>query len=157
MDGKLPLGVVAYSVKKYGMEMVYILVPLMAWLIAGCLKFIINSIKAGKWAWDLIGYGGMPSNHSAIVSSTAALIVFREGVEHPAFGVAVTLAFIVILDANSLRRQIGKQAKAINLLNKNFSNADGALLRERMGHNKYEIFAGIITGVLVAFIFNIYY
>ena len=27
---------------------------------------------------------------------------------HPAFGVAVALAFIVILDANSLRRQIGR-------------------------------------------------
>jgi len=61
-------------------------------------------------------YGGLPSNHSALVSSTAALIALKRGVEHPAFGVAITLAFIVTLDASSLRRQVGKHATAINKL-----------------------------------------
>lgn len=79
--------------------------PFAAWLTAGGLKFIVNSVRAGKPAFGLIGYGGLPSNHSAIVSSMAALIAFREGVSSAAFGVALTLAFIVILDASSLRKQ----------------------------------------------------
>lgn len=127
----------------------YLITPFLAWLIAGCLKFLINSVKAKKLAFGLIGYGGLPSNHSAIVSSMVALIAFRNGINTPAFGVALTLAFIVILDANSLRRAVGKQAAAINQLAKNTAEID--LLRERMGHTKLEIFAGILVGVLTAF------
>lgn len=126
----------------------YALTPFFAWLVAGGLKFAVNSLRAGKLAFGLIGYGGLPSNHSAIVSSMTALIALREGMDHPAFGVALTLAFIVILDAASLRRQVGKQAQAINRL----ARGDDAhpLLRERMGHSRLEIGAGIAVGIAVA-------
>lgn len=125
---------------------IYFITPFAAWLVAGCLKFAINSLRAGRPAFGLIGYGGLPSNHSAIVSSTAALIALREGLTHPAFGVAVTLAFIVMLDANSLRRQIGRHAEAINRLRPDAEKP----LRERMGHTRVEIAAGILTGCAVA-------
>ncbi|ABR84971.1 MULTISPECIES: divergent PAP2 family protein [Pseudomonas aeruginosa group] len=127
----------------------YLITPFLAWLVAGSCKFVINSLKAGKPAFGLIGYGGLPSNHSAIVGSMAALIALREGIGHPAFGVAVTLAFIVVLDANSLRRQIGLQARAINELRD--SREKGAL-RERMGHSRTEILAGLLVGSLVAWL-----
>jgi acid phosphatase family membrane protein YuiD len=130
------------------MDLSYALTPFLAWLVAGVLKFIINSIKAGQLAFGLIGYGGMPSNHSAIVSSVAALVAFKEGVDHPAFGVALALAFVVMLDANSLRRQVGKHAEAINRLNVN--TPDSLPLRERMGHTRWEIGAGIAVGIAVA-------
>lgn len=130
------------------MDASYALTPLLAWLVAGVTKFILNSIKARQWAFGLIGYGGLPSNHSAIVSSMAALIALKEGIGHPAFGVAITLAFIVMLDANSLRRQVGKHAEAINKLAAN--TPDQPLLRERMGHTRLEIAAGIAVGIAVA-------
>jgi len=132
------------------MDLSYLFTPFIAWLFAGCLKFLINSLKAKKLAFGLIGYGGLPSNHSAIVSSMAALIALKEGVQHPAFGVALTLAFIVMLDASSLRRQIGKQAAVINKLGVAI-NVEQPALRERMGHSLVEILAGIITGVCVAY------
>ena len=130
------------------MDLSYALTPFLAWLVAGVLKFIINSLKAGQLAFGLIGYGGLPSNHSAIVSSVAALVAFKEGVDHPAFGVALALAFVVMLDANSLRRQVGKHAEAINRLNVN--TPDSLPLRERMGHTRWEIGAGIAVGIAVA-------
>jgi acid phosphatase family membrane protein YuiD len=136
------------------MDLSYLLTPFVAWLIAGCLKFLINSIRAKKLAFGLIGYGGLPSNHSAIVSSMATLIAFKEGIGHPAFGVAITLAFIVMLDASSLRRQVGKHASAINKLVLN-QITDHITLRERMGHTLIEILAGVLTGILVASIMNI--
>lgn len=129
-------------------DLSYLLTPLLAWLITGITKFLINSIKANRLAFDLIGYGGMPSNHSAIVSSMAALIGFKEGISHPAFGAALTLAFVVILDANSLRRQVGKHATEINQLNVN--NTNFIRLRERVGHTRLEIIAGISVGIVVA-------
>lgn len=130
----------------------YLITPFLAWLVAGCLKFLINSIKAKQLAFGLIGYGGMPSNHSAIVSSMVALIGFKEGVGVPAFGVALTLAFIVMLDANSLRRAVGKHAVAINQLTK--ENLNYEPLRERMGHTKAEILAGVAVGCLVAWLMH---
>jgi acid phosphatase family membrane protein YuiD len=105
-----------------------------------------------RLAFDLIGYGGFPSNHSAIVSSMAALIAFRDGINTPAFGVAIALAFIVILDASSLRRQVGKHAAEINQLNHVSGRTSATLLRERMGHTRLEIFTGILVGVAVGFV-----
>ena len=130
------------------MDFSYLLTPFVAWLFAGILKFVINSIRAKKLAFGLIGYGGLPSNHSAIVSSMAALIAFKEGIGNPAFGVALTLAFIVILDASSLRKQVGIQAAAINRLNHNSTTE--LPLRERMGHTVTEVIAGIVVGIAIA-------
>ncbi len=132
------------------MDYSYLITPFLAWLICGLTKFLVNSIKSKRLAFDLIGYGGMPSNHSSIVSSMVSLIAFKEGIDSSAFGVSLTLAFIVILDANSLRQQIGKHAKAINEINSN----GNIKLRERIGHTKLEILAGIsigmITGLFIA-------
>jgi len=130
------------------MDFSYAATPFLAWLVAGGMKFLINSIKAGQPAFGLIGYGGLPSNHSAIVTSMAALIAFRDGIGNPAFGVAITLAFIVMLDAGSLRRQVGKHAAAINRLAP--STQAQQPLRERMGHTRTEIAAGILVGIGVA-------
>lgn len=130
------------------MDFSYLLTPFLAWLTAGVLKFIINSFKEKQLAFSLIGYGGLPSNHSAIVSSMAALIAIKEGIGHAAFGVAITVAFIVILDANSLRLQVGRHAVTINKLAAGAS--DHQALRERMGHTRLEIAAGIGVGIVVA-------
>jgi len=127
---------------------IYLITPFFTWLVCGITKFLVNCLKEKRLAFDLIGYGGMPSNHSAIVSSMASLIAFKEGIDTPAFGIALTLAFIVILDASSLRKQIGKHAQVINQL----ENYRGEELRERIGHSKVEIFAGIILGIITGFI-----
>jgi acid phosphatase family membrane protein YuiD len=128
----------------------YAIVPFAAWVVAGSLKFAINTIRAKKLAFGQIGYGGLPSNHSSIVSSTAALIAIRQGFDSAAFCVALALAFIVILDANSLRRQVGHHAESINSLN--VSRGIDSRLRERMGHTRLEIAAGILVGIGVAFL-----
>jgi acid phosphatase family membrane protein YuiD len=129
------------------MDIAYLVTPLITWITVGPIKFLINSAKARKWAFNLVGNGGFPSNHSAVVSSMATLIALREGIGHPAFGVAVTLCFIVIIDANSLRQHVGKQAAAINRLAKDDSNHHW--LRERMGHTLVEIGGGLCTGIAI--------
>jgi len=131
-------------------EFSYALTPFLAWFITGIVKFLINSLKKRHFAFDLIGYGGLPSNHAAIVSSIASLIALKEGVNTPEFGVAIAFAFIVILDASSLRKQVGNHAEVINQLN-SLTKISPLLLRERMGHNVFEITAGVITGLAVAY------
>ena len=129
------------------MDLAYLLTPLITWVTVGPIKFLINSVRARKWAFNLVGNGGFPSNHSAVVSSMATLIALREGLHSPAFGVAVTLCFIVIIDANSLRQHVGKQAAAINRLAKDDSGHKW--LRERMGHTLIEIGGGLCTGIIM--------
>ncbi len=132
------------------MDLSYAVTPLLTWMVVGPIKFLINSARQRRWAFNLVGNGGFPSNHSAVVTSMATLIALREGTGHPAFGVAVTLAFIVMIDANSLRQHVGRQAGAINRL------ADGStghtVLRERMGHTLVEIGGGICTGVAMGYL-----
>ena len=129
------------------LDLAYLVTPLITWVTVGPIKFLINSIKARQWAFNLVGNGGFPSNHSAVVSSMATLIALREGIGHPAFGVAVTLCFIVIIDANSLRQHVGRQAAAINRLAE--GKAGHRTLRERMGHTVVEIIGGLCTGVII--------
>ena len=132
------------------MDISYLAAPVLTWMVVGPIKFLITSARQRRLAFDLVGNGGFPSNHSAVVSCMATLIAVREGIDHPAFGVAVTLAFIVMVDANSLRQHVGRHAEAINRL-----AAGGARpLRERMGHTLVEIGGGICTGIAVGFGIN---
>ena len=129
------------------MDVSYLVTPVLTWLVVGPIKFLINSARQGRWAFNLVGNGGFPSNHSATVTSMATLIALREGIGHPAFGVAVTLCFIVMIDANSLRQHVGRQAAAINRLAT--GTAGHTTLRARMGPTLVEIGGGIVTGILM--------
>jgi acid phosphatase family membrane protein YuiD len=132
------------------MEIIYLVTPVLTWMVVGPIKFLISSVRYRRWAFDLVGNGGFPSNHSAVVSSMATLIALREGMGHPAFGVAVTLAFIVMIDANSLRQHVGRHAVTLNRLNE--GKEDYVILRERMGHTRFEIAGGILTGIGMGFL-----
>lgn len=129
------------------MNIAYLATPFAAWLAAGCTKFAVNCLREKRLAFDLIGYGGLPSNHSAIVASICAHVAAREGLASPALGVAVSFAFIVLLDATSLRKQVGRQAAAINSLAQN--DASQPRLRERMGHSTLEVACGLALGAAV--------
>ena len=138
------------------MDFTYFVTPVLTWLVVGPIKFLITSVRQRRLAFDLVGNGGFPSNHSAVVTSMATLIALREGINDPAFGVAATLAFVIMIDANSLRQHVGRQAAAINRLTGAVPAATAAAagskpLRERMGHTLVEIGGGIGTGIAVAF------
>ena len=125
--------------------MIYILMPFIAWCVAGCVKFAINYIRFGKKAKSLIGYGGFPSTHTTIMSSVVFLAGFKEGFATPLFSLGLGALLILVIDAHGLRRKVGEQARLINELQKQ------KVLRERMGHSWGEIFAGAVLGVILAY------
>ncbi len=135
------------------MDLSYLLTPFITWFVTGVTKFLVNSVKEKSLAFKLIGYGGFPSNHSAIVCSMAALIGFKLGIDTAAFGVAITLAYIVLLDASSLRQKVGQHAQAINALAERTNEKP---LRERMGHTRVEIAGGIAVGILCAYLISLW-
>ncbi len=130
------------------MNWIYLITPILAWVVAGTIKLTVNCLHQRRIAVELIGYGGFPSTHSTIVSSSAAQIALQTGITSPLTGLAFTLAFIVLLDAHSLRLQIGKHAVELNRINRKSSGTP--MLRERIGHSKVEIATGVLLGFLLA-------
>ena len=94
---------------------------LLAWLIAQVSKVIINAtfykIYDIKRLW---GDGGMPSAHSATVSSLACMMALTYGTSSFEFAVTAILAIIVCHDAMGVRLETGKQAMVLNELVQQF-------------------------------------
>lgn len=124
---------------------IYVLTPILTWLTCGTLKFLIHSIRTRTWAFHLIGHGGMPSNHTAMVTSMVAMMVFTQGLDSPMCNIAITMAMIVGFDAHGLRNAVGQQAKRLNLL-----TPDQPCLKMRIGHTYLEMIVGFGVGLLVS-------
>ena len=129
--------------------MKYILLPFVAWIVSGSLKFFINALKQKSFrdAKKLIGYGGLPSTHTTIISSAVFLNGFSEGFFQSTFTLGLAVMMLFIMDAHTLRRKVGEHAKILNQLQ------DKVSLRERMGHTKLEITCGLILGICIGYVF----
>lgn len=127
--------------------MKYFLLPFVAWIVSGSLKFLVNEIRYGKGR-ALIGYGGLPSTHATIISSAVFFYGFSEGFFTPTFTLGLSVLLLFMMDAHGLRRKIGTHAEILNRLQRE------TFLRERMGHSWLEIFCGIILGAALGFIFS---
>lgn len=124
----------------------YILTPMIACLTSGIVKYLIHTLYQKKRTpyHSLMGYGGMPSTHAAIVGSMTTLIGLKEGLDSPLFGISFTFMLIILFDAYSLRRHMQTQAILINQLNHT------PVLKEQVGHTLQEIIAGMCWGVAIA-------
>ncbi len=125
------------------------------WLIAQVLKTIIYVIVNKDFNPErLVGDGGMPSSHSATVTALVTSTAFYFGPETFEFAVTAILALIVMHDAMGVRRETGKQAKAINnimdWLTEFSSDAPPEVkLKEFVGHSPTQVFFGALLGIIV--------
>ena len=135
----------------------FLLTALSAWFLAQVLKTIINAAVNGTWDIErLFGDGGMPSGHSATVSSLAIMTALRCGTGSYAFAISAVLAIIVCHDATGVRRETGKQAVLITEIIQSFSEREKKQLspielKLLVGHTPLQVAAGILLGVATAF------
>ena len=131
-----------------------------SWFIAQLIKVIINFFVTKKLDWErLVGDGGMPSGHSATVSSLAVFAALRCGCGSFEFAVCAILAIIVCHDAMGVRQEAGKQAMVINdiveqfekLMKQDIVDID---LKELVGHTPLQVLAGISLGVVNALVMH---
>lgn len=95
----------------------YIYVPVLLWFAIQLFKLLYDLVKTRKFNFKrILGAGGMPSSHSAVVTSLATLIGKYEGVNTAIFAVSFVMAFVVMYDACGVRRAAGKQAALLNKL-----------------------------------------
>ena len=138
-----------------------IITAFIAWATAQILKTITHAIVYKKIDFKrLLGDGGMPSCHSAVVSSTALSIGLIEGFNTSLFALAAVVAIVVMHDASGVRLETGKQAKVIKDMSQfieslNNIKFDDESLKEFVGHTHLQVFMGAILGIVVALIVNL--
>lgn len=131
----------------------FLMVGIASWAVAQILKVIIHAAVYKKLEWErLFGDGGMPSGHSATVTSVATMSALVCGLGSFEFAVTAILAIIVCHDAMGVRRETGKQAvvilEMIELLEAmTKEDLPEAKLKEFVGHTPIQVMAGSIIGI----------
>ena len=135
----------------------YIYIPVLLWFGIQLFKLIYDLCTTRKFNFKrILGAGGMPSSHSAVVTSLATLIGKNLGVDSPIFAIALIFAFVVMYDACGVRRAAGKQAKVLNDI-VNTPGLSGVQVQEKLqealGHTPTQVFVGAIIGIVAGLIF----
>ncbi|MFC7372377.1 divergent PAP2 family protein [Fictibacillus iocasae] len=139
--------------------------PLIAALLgvfsAQFLKIPIAFFHTRQVKWQLFfTTGGMPSSHSASVTSLATAVGVQEGLDTALFAIAAMFAIIVMYDAKGIRWHAGEQATVLNDLVEDFKkhvketaqlqedSEKTKELKEMLGHRPSEVFFGALLGIV---------
>lgn len=137
---------------------IFVLTALASWAEAQVLKTIIHAIVNKKFdITRLFGDGGMPSGHSATVTSLAACVGLVKGLDSVEFAIAGIVAVVVCHDARGVRLETGKQSTILNEMQKTLKlltsqELPEVKLKEFVGHTPTQVAAGIIMGIVNAII-----
>ena len=130
----------------------FIITGVSSWFAAQLLKTIIFLIINKKLDWGrMVGDGGMPSGHSATVTSVTTLAALIFGPGSFEFAISFILAIIVCHDATGVRRETEKQTFMIDELVKAFEELSEVdlpevKLKKFVGHSPVQVAAGILLG-----------
>jgi len=133
-----------------------IFIPALSGISAQIIKLFLYYVVHKKINFKrLFEMGGIPSSHSAAVTSLSLIIALKTGCTSAIFAVTIFFSFLVIYDAAGLRKAAGQQATVLNKIldeiNKKGKFSEEKLI-ELIGHTPIEIIAGIIYGFLLAFV-----
>lgn len=136
----------------------FLITAISSWAIAQVLKAIINAVIHKKFSLErLFGDGGMPSGHSATVTSLAVTTALTYGTGSFQFAISAILAIVVCHDAIGVRQETGKQAVVINEILKTYNilaedKHPDVKLKEFVGHTPVQVVAGVLLGIVNAFV-----
>lgn len=137
----------------------FIIIPIIASLFTQFFAKLIISKINGNFSWkNLLSYGGMPSAHSALVSSLATAVAMTKSFHSVEFAISFFFAIIVMVDAMGLRSHITEQSKTINKLIIDLPDEleyKYRELNERVAHTPLQVFVGSLIGIIIAFVFLI--
>jgi acid phosphatase family membrane protein YuiD len=127
--------------------------------LAQLLK-VFTMKKGEPLNWHLLfSSGGNPSSHTSAVTTLSFLLGYRYGFDSPYFTLSMVFGAIVIIDALSVRREVGEHSKTLNEiftdtpLGKRLQEMmDIQLFRELIGHTAIEVFFGFLIGISIAVI-----
>ena len=129
---------------------------LLSGLIAQFLKVIVGLKQTKRFRIErLFDTGGMPSSHTATVTTLTIGVAIYAGISSAMFSVALIFSMYIIFEAAGLRQEVGKQARVLNeliddLLETHHLNT--SRLKELVGHTWAEVSVGFVVGLVVALV-----
>jgi len=124
--------------------------------MAQILKVVIESVKDRRLNFSyLTTMGGMPSSHAALVCALATTIAVVYGVGSALFAISAFFAIVVMYDAAGVRQTVSTQSTILNRIVDELFKGNPQFqqrVRELIGHTKFEVAAGAILGIVVAFL-----
>jgi acid phosphatase family membrane protein YuiD len=137
---------------------VTVVAALCGWLLSQLLKLIVVLVREKRFDRGFLSRtGGMPSSHSATAAACAMSVGLRSGFDSPVFAVDFGILALVMIDAQSVRRAAGAQARLLNKLTEDFYRNPGAApakMVESLGHTRSEVLLGTILGFAVALLIH---
>ena len=134
----------------------YLIIPIVLWILIQSFKFLYELIVNHKLNFKrLMGAGGMPSSHSAVVVSTCTMIAKEYGIDSAIFALSFVFACVVMYDAAGVRRAAGKQAKMLNKIAETPGLTNVQMqekLVEVLGHTPMQVIVGAIIGLIIGII-----
>jgi acid phosphatase family membrane protein YuiD len=132
-----------------------LLISFVAWFIAQALKVIGGLIREKRLDVSFfVRSGGMPSSHTALVTSLATSVGILQGFNSINFAIAAVFSSIVMYDAAGVRRAVGQQSIILNRilreLRERRSKDVEHDVRELIGHTPFQVFGGALLGIGVA-------
>ena len=125
-----------------------------AWLAAQFIKLLLFLVRERKFDYGfLFRLGGMPSSHTASAAACAASVGMRMGFGSAVFALATGMLALIMIDAQSVRRAAGAQARLLNQMAEEFyrdHKFSPERLVEFLGHTRLEVLMGLLLGVVVA-------
>lgn len=136
----------------------YIYIPFLTWFVIQLFKVIYDLITTKKINFKrIIGAGGMPSAHSAIVMVLTTLVGREQGFNSSMFAVCLIFSGVVMYDAAGVRRAAGKQAALLNKI-VDTPGLTGIQVQEKLvevlGHTPIQVFVGALIGIIIGVTFS---
>lgn len=135
----------------------YLIVPFVTWFCVQTFKVLWELATTKKFNFKrIIGAGGMPSSHTAIVVSITTMVGRSQGINSVIFAVSLIFSLVVMYDACGVRRQAGKQARILNDI-VNTPGLSKVQVREKLvealGHTPLQVIIGAIVGFTAGMLF----
>lgn len=133
-----------------------LMAALAGWLFAQLVKMVLYGIMNREFRLErLIGSGGMPSSHAAMVCALTVAVLKQHGIGSFEFAIAFILAVVVLHDARGVRLETGKQAMTITAIVQHLLKEGEEIdlpeleLKELIGHTAIQVLVGSLMGIAI--------
>jgi acid phosphatase family membrane protein YuiD len=139
-----------------------LIAALLSFSIAQIAKVFTHYHATGKVDYSrIVGSGGMPSSHTALVVGLCTSIGLKEGMQSSIFALCLVFSLVVMYDATGVRLHAGRQAEVLNQLivelPRDHPLTDSRPLRDTLGHTPIQVVVGAILGMSVAYAHFVYW
>jgi acid phosphatase family membrane protein YuiD len=129
---------------------------LVSGVAAQLLKPFIDLLQKKRFnPLRVLDTGGMPSSHTAVVTTLTVGVAVYQGISSPLFGISLIVSLYFVFEATGLRQEVGNQARVLNEIierikvSHQFTTDE---LRELIGHTWAEVIGGFALGLLMALV-----